>query len=90
MTPKDLGIRIKEARIASGLTQLQLALALGISDRSISAYENGKTFPQLENIFLLSDALEVPTTYFFSKDEDLTKEIVQLRNKINELERKTI
>lgn len=88
MTPKDLGIRIKNARLAVGLTQLQLALALGISDRSISAYENGKTFPQLENIFLLSEALEVPPTYFFANDQSLVQEIVDLKKRIKELETK--
>ena len=37
----DLGNRIKELRIAAGLTQEKLANDLGIAERSIQRYESG-------------------------------------------------
>lgn len=39
------GDRLREARIASGLTQEQLGFALGVTKSSVSAWENGRETP---------------------------------------------
>ena len=41
MDQKKIGRFLAEARRAAGLTQAQLAETLGVSDRSISRWENG-------------------------------------------------
>ena len=43
----DIGVKIKDARLASNLTQEQVAEALGISRQTVSNWENGKTYPIL-------------------------------------------
>ena len=41
-SPADIGLAIQQARLARGLTQMELADQLGISQRSISELESGK------------------------------------------------
>lgn len=60
MTKEDIGKFIAEKRKEYGLTQEQLAEKLGISNRSVSRWENGQTmpdfslFPQICKIFEIS------------------------------------
>lgn len=44
--PNAIGDRVKQARIAAGLTQHQLAEAAGITDRTIRNVETGRGTPQ--------------------------------------------
>jgi len=41
-SPADIGLAIQQARLARGLTQVELADQLGISQRSVSELESGK------------------------------------------------
>lgn len=47
MNQQKIGRFISECRKQKGLTQAQLAEALGVSDKSVSRWENGKTMPDL-------------------------------------------
>jgi len=61
---KEIGYRITIAREEAGLNQKELAEILGISQASLSNYENGKRrvyLPQLENI---AKVLNKPLEYF--------------------------
>lgn len=42
---KRFADRLREARVAAGLTQEQLGFALGITKSSVSAWENGRETP---------------------------------------------
>jgi transcriptional regulator with XRE-family HTH domain len=42
---KTFGDRLREARIAAGLTQEQLGFALGVTKSSVSAWENEREMP---------------------------------------------
>ena len=64
MKYKEIGYRITIAREEAGLNQKELAEILGISQASLSNYENGKRrvyWPQLEKI---SKILNKPLEYF--------------------------
>lgn len=63
------GARLKAARQYNAMTIGDVANALGISNQSISQFENNKTEPKLENIFLLSNLLGFPREYFYERDE---------------------
>jgi transcriptional regulator with XRE-family HTH domain len=58
---KQLGKRINEQRLKSGLTLEQLASSVGLKKASISQLENGKNFPSLENLILIANRLDVDT-----------------------------
>lgn len=45
MNQEKIGAFLREVRKERGLTQGQLAEALGVSQKSISRWENGKTMP---------------------------------------------
>lgn len=56
---KLLGNNIKKYRKAKGLRQLDLAVAMNISEDYICRVENGLKFLSLRRLFKLADILEV-------------------------------
>lgn len=63
------GARLKAARQYNAMTIGDVAQALDVSNQSISQFENNKTEPKLENIFLLSNLLGFPKEYFYERDD---------------------
>ncbi|MEQ8453726.1 MAG: helix-turn-helix transcriptional regulator [Sandaracinaceae bacterium] len=57
-----LGQRIRELRLAAGLTQAELARRTGIHRPNIARVEAGRHTPSLETIARLANAIGVPTT----------------------------
>lgn len=51
-------MRIVAARKKAGLTQAQVAEALGISDAAVNQWEKGKTFPKTEFLPKLAKLLD--------------------------------
>ena len=74
----EIGAKIKQLRIKAGLTQEQLANALGISAQSVSKWENAVTMPDVALLPLLAGELGVSIDELF----DLTVE-----QKLHRLER---
>ena len=58
-TAKEIGIEIKNARLAVGSTQAELARRLGVTPQAISQYERGEKKPKIETIKKIADALGV-------------------------------
>jgi transcriptional regulator with XRE-family HTH domain len=67
VTPVDrhVGRRIRGKRRALGLTEDDLAKALGIDAARIRAYERGTERVPSEHMLRLSERMEVPLSYFF-------------------------
>lgn len=59
MNKQKIGTFISRCRKEKGLTQAQLAEILGVSDKSISRWENGKTMPALSLYESLCQALDI-------------------------------
>jgi len=57
-----LGQRIRELRLAAGLTQAELARRTGIHRPNIARVEAGRHTPSLETLARLATAIGVPTT----------------------------
>jgi len=75
--------RIRTARQNKGLTQAMLAFRVGKSDRTISAYEIGRTYPQVETLVLLASLLDVPIGYFFGDMEATENKLLYLAELTN-------
>ena len=60
---------IKEARLASGLSQAELAKAVGVSRNTISSIETGQFSPTAKLALLLCYALEKKFEELFYFDE---------------------
>ncbi|MBE6691878.1 MAG: helix-turn-helix domain-containing protein [Ruminococcaceae bacterium] len=54
-----IGRFIAERRKAKGLTQMQLAEMLGITDRAVSKWENGKSMPDCSIMLELCEILQI-------------------------------
>ena len=54
----DTNNKIKNARLAKGLTQRGLAAQTGISQNAISTWELGKAKPRAKNLKLIASALD--------------------------------
>jgi transcriptional regulator with XRE-family HTH domain len=54
------GEMVKDARTAKGLTQLQLADKVGISQVQISRIEKGLNSPSIKTVKALAKALRIP------------------------------
>lgn len=55
--------RIKELRIARGVSQMKMAIDLGINQNSISRYENGTRQADYKTIILIADYFDVSIDY---------------------------
>jgi transcriptional regulator with XRE-family HTH domain len=56
-------VRLRDARLARGLTLEQLAHLAGITGAAVSYIENGKTVPRADTIERLARALNVPRSW---------------------------
>jgi transcriptional regulator with XRE-family HTH domain len=59
-----IGNKIREARENQGISQKDLGMALGLSDKAISAYEASRTIPPLETLIRIAEELNKPIDYF--------------------------
>ena len=59
MDDRELGRRLREARYAAGLSQLELEEVSGVPKARVSRYENGHVEPSLRTLRRLTRALNV-------------------------------
>ncbi|WP_417345561.1 helix-turn-helix domain-containing protein [Ferrimonas sp.] len=72
-----ISLRLKSARKATGLTQQQLGMRLGMDPNTASArmnqYEKGKHIPDYLTMQRIAAELGVPVAYFYCEEELLAK-----------------
>ena len=72
--------RFALARKRRGLTKRALAKEVGVTDRSITAYESGQTAPESQTVEKIARALRFPVEFFFADDvEELPIEVASFR-----------
>jgi transcriptional regulator with XRE-family HTH domain len=72
------GDKLKEQRGKRGLTQSEIADAIGVSTRTILYYEKGQTYPQSRLIYdKLADYFGVDINYFLTQDEQFLTEAAE-------------
>lgn len=65
----DFGVRVRAARVAAGLTQLELARAMGYSTRStISRIESGDNQVPMDRLDALAAALRTTPAYLLGQE----------------------
>jgi transcriptional regulator with XRE-family HTH domain len=57
---REIGARIRDARLNANLTQVQLGELIGRDHRTIHRWEYAFRIPDLEDLLLIADALDVP------------------------------
>ena len=78
MRLKVLNERIKQLRVERGLSQVDLAMRLGVSKQSISNWENDNIQPSIEMLLKLSHVFSVSTDYLLSDNTRCFLEITGL------------
>ena len=68
MNPYVTGAAIKELRVKKNLTQLQLAQALGVSDKTVSKWETARGYPDITLLEPLARVLDVSVTELIAGD----------------------
>ena len=82
-----LGENIRTLRLQHKLTQEQLADRLGVSYQSISRWENGVTYPDIEYLPAIARQFAVTTDYLLGQD-DIEKK-TKIRKQINSIPKMT-
>ena len=66
-----LNERIRELRIASGISQVELAEKLGVSKQSVSNWENDNIQPSIEMLVKIARVFNVSTDFLLGQDATL-------------------
>lgn len=61
---------LRERRVQAGLTQAELAAALGVSRQTVISIENGRYLPSLPLAFRIARLFEVPLEHVFELTEE--------------------
>ncbi len=84
----ELANNLKYYREKAGFTQEQVANELRITRQSISRWENGKSYPDLDNLVLISELYQVSIDHLIKENEELFKKIDQNAQEIQDKKQK--
>ncbi|OCK49016.1 transcriptional regulator [Stenotrophomonas maltophilia] len=72
--------RLRQARLAAGLSQIRLGELIGldpsVGSPRISRYEKGHHTPDIESAKQIADTLAVPLPFFFAEDDRMARLIL--------------
>lgn len=71
-------MRLKEARKKKGLTQIEVAQMIGISQSGFSAWESGKTRIDAQSLSKLASLYGVSTSYLLGEEDSPTPKAVRI------------
>lgn len=57
---REIGARIRDARLNANLTQVQLGELIGRDHRTIHRWEYAQRIPDLQDLLLIADTLNIP------------------------------
>lgn len=82
----EISIRIRKARREAHLSQLELGNGIGVSDKSISAYEQGRSVPPFEKLKRIAEVTSHPLAYFTEDNVNETTIAAKLQSIERELQ----
>lgn len=71
----NVGEKLKEARIRSGLTQEQVAEKVMVSRVTVSHWENGKSLPDVFSLLSLSEIYQISIDELLKGDPKMTDKV---------------
>lgn len=83
MKKQTLGMMISSLRKEKGMTQLELAEKMGVTDKAVSKWERDLSFPDINSIPKLAEVFEISVDELMQV-KTVTKENMN-KNKINEI-----
>ncbi len=85
-TPKlkqYIGQIIRDARLSSGMSQMQLAEKIGISYQQVQKYERGASELTLTRLHQMAEALQIPVGSFLHGDNLVVSEVRTVYGKLS-------
>lgn len=89
-------MKIKEIRQKRKMSQIELSTKIGISQETISAYENGKAYPSIKTLVKIAKTLntstdfilglskiDIPSSYNYTNSEIEQYDFLNLYSKLN-------
>ena len=83
----DIGKKLKEKRLEADYTQNDLAEILHVTRQTISSWEVGRTYPDLDVLIAISELYDTPLDDLLKKDSKMVKDIT---NKVKKSERRKV
>lgn len=91
MSLNQFGKRLRTARLNKKLSQRSLGLSIGLSDKTISSYESGRSYPTLDVLEKIAGVLGRDMDFFVCKDDinrQIDEGIKEVRSSQEELDSK--
>lgn len=76
---KELGKKIRLARDEARMSQFQVGVTLGVTDKTISGYESGRIAPPVDKLIQLAEIFKKPVAFFLGADPKDYKVASRLR-----------
>lgn len=90
---KKFAKRLKELRTFAGITQEELASAVGVETKTVSYWENGHNSVTFNKLPVIAKALNIPVYKLFVFGEILNgdnSEVMELLDSLNDRERRCV
>lgn len=71
----NIGEKLKQARLADNLTQEEVAGKVGVSRQTMSNWENGKSYPDIASLIILSDVYGMTLDSLLKEDNEMIKHL---------------
>ncbi|KAF1299361.1 XRE family transcriptional regulator [Enterococcus sp. JM4C] len=71
----DIGQKIKSYRVAQQLTQKKLGEQLNVSDKTVSSWENNRTYPDISMMMELAKLFDISVSEFLESDTEVVEKI---------------
>ena len=76
----EIGKKLKNARIEAGLTQEKAAEKINVSRKTISNWENEKSYPDIISVIALSDLYSVSLDELLKGDQKMAEHLEESTN----------
>jgi len=86
----ELARRIRNARRETRLSQAALAKGIGVSDKSVSAYEQSRSTPPIAKLKKIAEYTRHPLSYFTdddSSDAEVAQKLVSIERELAEVKK---
>lgn len=79
--------RLIQLRLEKGVSARDMSLSLGQSESYINRIENKQMFPSMTVFFYICEYFGITPQEFFSEDEELSLELIELINELKTLDK---
>ena len=79
----EIGKKLKNARVQSGMTQENVAEKINVSRQTISNWENEKSYPDIVSVIKLSDLYSISLDILLKEDIEMIEHLEESTNIVN-------